>query len=253
MSRFAPRIAASAWKGLAGGVGILVAQALPPRCPGCGEPVAADHRFCAACWSSLHLIGPPWCATCNLPFTHAMGESAQCAACLADPPRHRGVRAAVAYGPIARQLALRLKYGGRMGIATTMAQRIAPLVPADVDLLVPVPLHRWRLWSRGYNQAGLIAAALARETGLRHHPFALTRRRRTAALRGMGRKARARAVKGAFAVPDPARVRGLHIGLVDDVYTSGATTDACTAVLLRAGAASVTILCWARVIAESDD
>lgn len=69
----------------------------------------------------------------------------------------------------------------------------------------------------------------------------------------MGRKARARAVKGAFAVPDPARVRGLHIGVVDDVYTSGATTDACTAVLLRAGAASVTILCWARVISESDD
>lgn len=253
MSRIAPRIAASALRGLAGSVATLVAQALPPRCPGCGEPVAADHRFCAACWSSLHLIGPPWCAGCNLPFAHAMGEGGRCGTCLADPPRHAGVRAAVAYGPVARQLALRLKYGGRMGIATTMAQRIAPLVPADIDLLVPVPLNRWRLWSRGYNQAGLIAAALARATGPRHDPFALTRPRRTEALRGMGRKARAKAVAGAFAVPDPARVRGLRIGLVDDVYTSGATTTACTAALLRAGAVSVTILCWARVIAGADD
>ena len=253
MSRIAPRIAASALQGLAGGVGLLVAQALPPRCPGCGEPVAADHRFCAACWSGLHLIGPPWCAGCNLPFPQPLPEGTRCAACLADPPRHAGVRAAVAYGPVARQLALRLKYGGRMGIATTMARRIAPLVPAHLDLLVPVPLHRWRLWSRGYNQAGLIAAALARCTAVRHDPFAMARRRQTDALRGMGRKARARTVAGAFAVPDPARVQGLHIGLVDDVYTSGATTAACTAALLRAGATSVTILCWARVMGPHDD
>jgi ComF family protein len=228
----------------------VVSMALPPRCPGCGVPVAADHRFCAACWSSLHMIAPPWCAGCNRPFAYDRGEGARCGPCLAAPPRHAGVRAAVAYGPVARQLALKLKYGGRIGVAATMAERIAPGVPAGLDLLVPVPLHRWRLWSRGFNQAGLIAAALHRRTQVAYDPFALVRLRQTAVLRGLGRRDRSKAVASAFSVPDRARVRGRAIGLVDDVYTSGATAAACTRALLAGGATSVTILCWARVLPE---
>lgn len=150
-------------------------------------------------------------------------------------------------------MALRLKYGGRIGIAATMAARLAPLVPDGMDLLVPVPLHRWRLWSRGYNQAALIGAALARRTGIPHDPLALVRTRATPPLRDLGGRERARAVRGAFAVPDRVRVAGRAIGLVDDVYTSGATTDACTRILLARGARSVTILCWARVLPETDD
>ena len=198
----------------------------------------------------MRLIGPPWCAGCNTPFAVPRGPDARCGACLATPPQHQGVRAAVAYGPIARRLALQLKYGRRIGIAMTMAQRIAPLVPADIDLLVPVPLARWRLWSRGYNQAALIADGLHRIGGQPHDPFAVARGRGSQGLRGLGRRARARAVRGAFAIPDPARVRGRHVGLVDDVYTSGATAAACTTALLKAGAASVTILCWARVLGD---
>lgn len=237
----------------AGRVGAaLAALALPPRCPGCGVPVAVDHLFCAACWSGLHLLAPPWCAGCNLPFDYDRGAEARCATCVADPPRHAGVRAAVAYGPMARRLALKLKYGGRIGVARTMADRMVRVVPPDLDLLVPVPLHRWRLWSRGYNQAALIAAALGRRVALPYDPLVLVRRRGTVALRGLGRSGRQRAVAGAFAVIDPGRVRGKAIGLVDDVYTSGATAAACTRSLLAAGAASVTILCWARVIAGEE-
>ncbi|MCU6453524.1 ComF family protein [Sphingomonas sp. A2-49] len=234
-------------------VGSVVALALPPRCPGCGVPVQHDHRFCAACWGRLRLLAPPWCAGCNLPFDYDRGAQARCAMCLADPPRHAGIRAAVAYGPIARQLALKLKYGRRIGIATTMAERIVPVMPAGLDLLVPVPLHRWRLWSRGYNQAGLIAAALHRLTGVPHDPLALVRHRATHVLRGLGTAGRRRAVAGAFAVPEPARVQGRAIGLVDDVHASGATAAACTRALRAAGAASVTILCWARVIDDGGD
>ena len=233
-------------------VASIVAMALPPRCPGCGVPVAADHRFCGTCWSSLHLIAPPWCAACNRPFAYDRGEDARCGPCLAAPPRHAGVRAAVAYGPVARRLALKLKYGGRIGVAATMAERIAPCVPAGLDLLVPVPLHRWRLWSRGFNQAGLIAAALHRRTQVEHDPFVLVRRRQTIVLRGLGRRGRSKAVASAFAVPDAARVGGKAIGLVDDVYTSGATAAACTRALLAGGAASVTVLCWARVLTNDD-
>ncbi len=235
--------------------GALVAMALPPRCPGCGVPVAADHLFCAACWSGLHLLAPPWCAGCNLPFAYDRGADARCAACIADPPRHAGVRAAVAYGPVARRLALKLKYGGRIGVARTMADRMERIVPPGLDLLVPVPLHRWRLWTRGYNQAALIAAEVGRLADIASDPLVLVRRRRTVALQGLGRAGRRRAVAGAFAVNDAGRIRGKAIGLVDDVYTSGATAAACTRSLLAAGAASVTILCWARVVegGEADE
>ena len=152
-------------------------------------------------------------------------------------------------------LALRLKYGGRLAFATTAARLMARHLPSDADLLVPVPLHRWRLWGRGFNQAALIAAALARTSGITHDPLLLHRARRTPALRGMNPRQRRQAVRAAFAV-DPARalaLKGRHVALIDDVYTSGATADACTRTLRRAGAAKVTILCWTRVVGDAFD
>ena len=228
-------------------LGLLRDLALPPRCPGCGEIVGAAHRFCTGCWASLQFLGPPWCAACNLPFTHDRGAEARCAQCLADPPKHAGVRAAVAYGDVARTVALRLKYAGRTAYAETAARLMLRHVPVEASLLVPVPLHRWRLWRRGYNQAALIADHLSALSGVPRNRDALQRHRATAPLRGHSARARRLAVRAAFRVGNGA-VKGHHVVLVDDVYTSGATTDACTAVLARAGAASVTILTWTRVI-----
>ena len=223
---------------------------LPPRCPGCGAVMGEDHRFCASCFDKLRFIAPPWCAGCNVPFDHDLGQGALCGDCLADPPRHAGVRAAVAYGEIARTVALRLKYGGRTAFAETVARLMLRHVPAGADLLLPVPLHRWRLWSRGFNQAGLIAQALAAASGVPVDLDLLCRVKATPSLRGLGGRGRAKAVAGAFSVGPGARerLRGRAVVLIDDVHTSGATADGCTRVLLRAGAASVTILCWARVL-----
>lgn len=234
---------------------MAVDLALPPRCPGCGAVTREAHRFCAACWGGLRFLGPPWCATCHAPFAYDRGEGSQCGDCLARPPRHAGIRAAVAYGDVARRVALRLKYGGRTALAETVARPMARLLPDDADLLVPVPLHRWRLWSRGFNQAALIARALSRANGMPVELFALERRRATPVLRGLGARQRAAAVKGAFAVASENKpmLRGRRVVLVDDVHTSGATADACTAALLGAGAASVTILCWARVLNGEGD
>ncbi|WP_375243257.1 double zinc ribbon domain-containing protein [Sphingomonas parapaucimobilis] len=228
----------------------LAQWALPPRCPGCAEPVEADHRFCSQCWGQLRFLDTQGCTCCGMPLG---GLTGRCGACLADPPRHAGVHAAVAYGPIARELPIRLKHGGRIGVAETMAGPMARRMPPGADLLIPVPLHRWRLWRRGFNQAVLIGEGVARRSGVPMARQVLQRVRATPLLRGLAPKQRRAAVTAAFRVTDPAAVKGRHVVLVDDVYTTGATAGACVRVLLAAGAASVAILCWARVIEGAGD
>ncbi len=241
------------WAGQA--IGAAFALALPPRCGGCGGVVGQPHAFCPACWRSLRFLGTPCCAACGVPFAFDRGAGARCGECLATPPRHAGIHAAVAYGEVARDLVLRLKHGRRIGLAESMARLMLRRMPPGADLLVPVPLHRWRIWSRGFNQSLLIAEALARASGIPVERAALLRPRATPMLRGLGRRERAKAVAGVFTVaPDrKAALKGRHVVLVDDVHTSGATTDACTRVLLRAGAAKVSILVWARVLDDADD
>jgi ComF family protein len=224
--------------------------ALPPRCPGCAAIVPDPHLFCLTCWQALQFLGEPCCTRCGLPFPFQTGDAAECAACLATPPLFDRARAAVAYGEISRVVALKLKYGRRPGLAETLARLMQR--HAQGDLLAPVPLHRWRIWTRGYNQSALIAAALARRTGLPVELGLLQRIKGTPPLRGMGRRERALAVRGAFRLADAARptVAGRTVILVDDVFTSGATANACARALKRGGASAVNILCWARVVRE---
>lgn len=171
---------------------------------------------------------------------------------MADPPPHDGVRAAVAYGEVAKQVALKLKYSGRLACAETMARAMARLMPKGAQLLVPVPLHRWRIWSRGFNQAALIAFSLSKTIGVPVDAELLRRVKATPVLRAMGPRRRAKAVAGAFALAPDARAKlaGKIVVLIDDVHTSGATSSACARVLKRGGAAKVILLCWARVLED---
>ena len=153
----------------------------------------------------------------------------------------------MAYGDVARSVALSLKYGRRMGMARTMAALMQRHIGQD-GLLIPVPLHRWRLWSRGFNQAGAVAAVLSDRSGMPHDRALLIRKRATQSLRGLSRTKRADAVRGAFRTTR--RLNGETVWLVDDVYTSGATANACAAALKRAGAGEVIVLAWARVLRE---
>jgi ComF family protein len=221
--------------------------ALPPRCGGCGTIVDQVDSFCSSCWRELDFL-QGGCLRCGLPLEATDAET--CGACLANPPRLDRIRAAVAYGDISRSIALRLKYGRKVGLARTMSRYMRPLMdnlPGDA-VLVPVPLHRSRLWSRGFNQSVIVARDLSRRTGVPLAVNALKRVRRTPPLKGMGSRQRRRTVAGAFVADPRAELRGRTVILIDDVLTTGSTANACARVLKRAGAARVDLISWARVV-----
>ncbi len=221
--------------------------ALPPRCGGCGAIVDEVDSFCSGCWRKLEFLHAG-CLCCGLPLKAT--DAKTCGACLARPPRLDRIRAAVAYDDISRSIALRLKYGRKTALARTMSRYMGPLVgelPSNA-LLVPVPLHRRRLWSRGFNQSAIVARALSRRICVPVAVDALRRVRATPPLKGMGMHQRRRAVAGAFRARPAAGLRGRTVILIDDVFTTGSTANACARVLKRAGAERVDLISWARVI-----
>ena len=201
----------------------LVDLIYPPRCPLCGDAIAAQDGLCTQCWSTLEMP--------------SVGED--------------GVVAATLYNDTARQLVLNFKHGGKIALAGMMARQINSRlgVLEGEWLAVPVPLHRLRLWQRGYNQSALIAGELCKLANATLLVDALVRTKRTPSLGGLGRMQRAAVLEGAIAAnPNRvARLEGAKVLLVDDVLTSGATTNACIRALRDAGVASVRIACFARV------
>ncbi len=251
----------------------VVDLVFPPRCPLCGAGLAAQAGLCVDCWGALAIPGAPRCSACQRPFGPGhleqghgqgpgpgsgpgQGEDAAgllCAPCLANPPRHDGIAAGTLYDDGSRKLVLAFKHGRRIALAPMLARIIAVQLPLEIGadwLFVPVPLHRWRLWRRGFNQAALLAGQLATLRGSELGVDVLQRRKPTPMLGGLGRLARARALSGAISLDSRwrDRIKGRSVVLVDDVLTSGATSDACVSALKRAEASQVVIACFARVL-----
>jgi ComF family protein len=228
---------------------------LPPRCAACDNAVRVQGELCAACFARTNFITAPFCVRCGVPFASAQQggvEGGLCAGCHADAPRFRQARAALRYDEQGRRLILPLKHGDRIELAAILAPMMAragAALLARADVLIPVPLHRRRLFERKYNQAAVLAYAVGRLVDRPVLPDALIRTRRTAPLDKKSPQERAFEVAGSFAVRRSrvGRISGRTVLLVDDVMTSGATANACADALLEAGALAVDVLVAARV------
>ncbi|WP_114522200.1 ComF family protein [Altererythrobacter sp. ZODW24] len=224
----------------------------PPRCPLCGDGLAAQTGLCSDCWSQLVIPGNPACDSCQRPFADGIGQDqAICGPCLADPPVHDGIAAGTLYNDPSRKLILSFKHGRRIALAPMLARLMAARLP-DLEgewLIIPVPLHRWRIWKRGFNQAAMLATEIGKLKGAAVCLDGLVRLKKTPSLGGLGKKARAKALAGAIGVNPRRResLSGRQVILVDDVMTSGATSNACVKALKKAGASKVIVACFARV------
>jgi ComF family protein len=225
---------------------------IPPQCLVCRGDVGEASGLCVACWSKLSFIEAPFCERLATPFPYDQGEDVVSAAALADPPLWDRARSALLFDDTARNLVHALKYRDRHEAGLLMA-RLMVRAGADIigtaDAIIPVPLYRWRLWRRRYNQSALLAWKICRVTHKAFQPELLRRLRSTRSQTGLDHEERRRNVRNAFIVPEESRLRvaGKSLVLVDDVRTTGATLEACTRALKAAGAAHVDVLTFALV------
>ena len=247
-------MAAGVWKPLAAAGRAGLNLLYPPSCLACHGATSAPDTLCTACWRQVRFIERPYCERLGTPFAQDLGPGLLSPEAMANPPVWARARAVASFdeGP-ARQLVYRLKYYDRMELARPLGRwmaRAGAELLEEADLLAPIPLHRIRLAHRRFNQSMALASSVSQACGVPVEAFALERAKRSPPQVGLSRVQRAANVQGAFKVADEQRhlIAGRRVVLVDDVLTSGATSNAAARVLLRAGAAQVDLLVFARVI-----
>lgn len=238
--------------GLRSAIGIVY----PPSCIACHAAVSEAQALCAGCWAGIGFIERPYCERLGTPFEIDLGADLLSPAAIAEPPVFARARAVCRFEGAARDLVHRLKYGDRLDLAPTLGRMMTQAgreLLEDADVIVPVPLHRMRLWGRRFNQAAALAAVVSCTSGVPMAATALARVKRTRQQIGLTRAQRADNLQGAFrsAAAERRHVEGRRVLLIDDVLTTGATANAAARALLRGGATHVDVLTFARVATQA--
>lgn len=234
----------------------LLGLVYPPSCIVCQAATGEAHRLCASCWSKLRFIERPYCERLGTPFAVDLGLSLLSPKAIAEPPVFERARSVTAYDEVSGILIHRLKYGDRLDLAKALGAlmvRAGAELLAQADVIVPIPLHRWRLWRRRFNQAMALAGIISRHSGVSCDPFLLARVRQTRQQVGLTRDQRRVNLQGAFRAPEAAKaiLRDKRVLLIDDVLTTGSTANAAARALLRGGARAVDVLTFASVVTEA--
>ncbi|MCX8092139.1 MAG: ComF family protein [Verrucomicrobiae bacterium] len=225
----------------------------PPVCALCGaaRAHAASGLVCSGCRAQVRLVRPPFCERCGLPFEGALTTPFECANCAGVTLHFIRARSAAVAAGVVLEAIHRYKYQRALWLEPFLAgmliEAAAPVLRAGGwDALVPVPLFPAKEREREFNQAERLARRLGAATGLPVRSHELRRVRATPTQTRFSREQRAANVSGAFAVRPGARFDGQRVVLVDDVFTTGATTSACAAALREAGAGEVCVWTVAR-------
>jgi competence protein ComFC len=227
---------------------------LPPQCYCCGDFLDEGQRgFCPDCLSRVRWIVPPFCTVCGIPFLSPEAENHPCGMCLKKERYFTEARALGHYEGALQEAIRRWKYEGKVHLAPLLGQWMAERfydhwASSRFDLLLPVPLHLERLRERGFNQALLLVKEISRRTGIPYGKRILRKDRPTSPQAGLSGLKREKEVKGVFSVVAGEEMKDKSILLVDDVYTTGATANECSRVLLVAGAQRVDVLTLARTM-----
>lgn len=227
---------------------------IPFRCIKCGLILENNQSLCTNCWGLIPFITKPVCECCGLPFDFEIEEGALCGACLQTPPPYKTARSVFVYTAQSKDLILRFKHTDSLHSTPLFAAWMMNSLGDITDpLCIPVPLHWTRLFMRTYNQAGLLALTIAKRNGWIYNPSLLMRKRRTPSQGYLSRQERVKNIEGAFRIPERRRKELLNktILLVDDVFTTGATLNACSKTLLKAGAKEVHALTLGRAVKTS--
>ena len=228
---------------------------LPPRCVVSGELVDRQGMIAPEIWADMDFITDPQCKKCGIPFEFEADEGTECALCLDRPPPYTSARSALKYNDASRDLILGFKHADQTHAVVAFMpwlEKAGANMLESADYIVPVPLHRWRLLMRRYNQAAIMAHSLSVVSKVPTLVDALRRIRSTKSQGHLKPRERHKNVKRAFEIApkDIEKLKGKTIILIDDVYTTGATVKECTKVLLKAGVKDVHILTLARVVRD---
>ncbi len=228
----------------------LIDILMPGRCYICGQIIEGKSSLCPECYKKITFLSHQCCPVCGKPYLFPQEKEAICQNCLKEKPKLKRFRAVFTYDTYSRELILPFKHADRTDMAPffskLMFQTGQELID-DCDIIIPVPLHPRRLLKRKYNQAALLAQGIASLCQKKMLSNTLLRVINTKPQGHDNRRQRIKNVKNAFLVKKEKDVYGKKILLIDDVYTTGATLNACAESLYAAGAKRVEGLTLARV------